>query len=151
MIISQILAFSLHFYIYDMVTRANSIQELENRLHYISLSKKYNQECYKEWQAKKLPKNCILLIEIGSHFIHRPSQKIRSIIRNYCKQPLNLSSLTYSTKQSLTQQPTHLDNTHQVLQKYIKKYPECEYQLREYLLDEQYKIKRDQLYRSSKW
>ena len=148
MIISQILAFSLHLYIYDIVTRANSIEELENRLHSISLSKKYSQECYKEWNTKKLPKNCILLVEIGASFIYKSPQKVRTIIRNYCKQSLHLSSLMYSTNQSLIQGPTHLDNIHQILQKYIKKYPECQHKLKEHLLDEQYKMKKDQLYRN---
>ena len=147
MIISQILAFSLHLYIYDIVTRANSIEELENRLQYISLSKKYNQECYREWQAREFPKNCILLIETSSSFIQKSSQKIRSIVRNYCKQPLNLSSSKYSTNRSLTQRPIYLDDSHQILQKYIKKYPECELQLKEHLLDEQYKVRKDQLYK----
>ena len=150
MIISQILAFSLHLYIYDIVTRANSIEELENRLHYISLSKKYNHECYKEWQTKKLPTNCILLVETSNNFIHKSPQKIRAMIKDYCKQPLNLSPLTYSTNQSLMQHTTYLDSTHQILKKYIKRYPECEHQLKKLLLDEQYKIKRDQLYRSLK-
>ena len=145
MIISQILAFSLHLYIYDIVTRANSAEELENRLHSISLSKRYSQECHKEWQAREFPTNCILLIETGSRFLQKSPQKVRRIIRNHCKQSLNLLSQTNSTHQSLV--TTYLDSSHQILEKYIKRYPECQHQLKEHLLDEQYKMKKDQLYK----
>ena len=151
MIISQIIAFSLHFHIYDMVTRSTSIEELENRLQYISLSKKYSQECYKEWNTGRLPKNCILLIETGANFIHKSPQKVRTIIRNHCKKPLNLFPLINPTYQGLiTQRLTHSNFTDKIFQKYIKKYPECEHQLKELVLDEQYKIRKDQLYKKIK-
>lgn len=148
MIISQIIAFSLHFHTYNIVTRSTSIKELENRLQYISLSEKYSQECYKEWSTERLPKNCILLIETGTKFIHKSPQKVRTFIRNYCKKPLNLSPLTSPSYQSpMDQHMTYLDVTDKTFQKYIKRYPECENQLKELLLDEQYKREKDQLYK----
>ena len=141
MMISQIMAFSLHLHIYSIVTTATSIKQLENRIHYISLSEMYSQECYKEWTSKRFLQNCILLIETAAQLINKSPQKARALINNSCKDSLNWT-------QSSLSDLTDTDFTDPALQKYIRTYPECQRQLKEYFLDKQYKMKKEQLYRN---
>lgn len=139
MIISQIMAFSLHLHIYSIVTTATSIKQLEDRIQSISLSETYSQECYKEWTSRKLLQNCILLVETAAQFINRSPQKVRTLINNHCKNSLDWrSSLSDFTNTNFP-----------ALQKYIRAYPECQHQLREYLLDRQYKMRKEQLYKKT--
>ncbi len=133
MIILQIIAFSLQFHLYNIVINTSSVEELEVRLHYISRHKGYSQKCYKEWNQGQFPQHCILLIETASKFVKDSPQQARTFLRNYCKQGMIWRNFSRSSflKESI-----------------LAKYPECQHHLQEYLLDKQYKMRKNQIYHS---
>ena len=140
MMIAQILAFSLHLNLYQIVITATSVQDLENKLNHISLSEQYSQSCHREWTHRRFPKNCILLIETAARWKKQPPQKLRTSVRDYCKHQVQLDkshNVSYGMNMIL------------ILKQDLLHYPECHHKLQEYLLDKQYKFKKERLYQET--
>lgn len=130
MMLSEILAFGLQLQLYHLVSRATSIQDLENKLTNTSKSQMYSQACQREWTNRQFPKNCIFLIEAAVPWQDRSPQTVRTFVSEYCKKNINWTSLDIT------------DITSSQWQQNISHYPECQSRLKEYLLDRQYKMQK---------
>ena len=128
MMLLQILAFGLHFQTYHLVSHATSIQDLEAKLIQISISQTYSHLCEKEWHVQQFPTHCIKLIETAIPFNNQSPTTVRTFVNNYCKKPMNW-------RQTSTQDLTDM-------QPYMANYSECHQQLKEQLLDRQYKMQK---------